>query len=303
MARARGEVAPGGTTSSEYEGDERDAALLQMELRRAIMLWPDGFAWREQTDETLRSAEVRRRDAGDAPRIGTLEARLGASGELLLVQALPLGAQQPTESLRVLDWRRHGGRAWPRTIELSARGQLVWREVVEEVTTRVFYVDTFFRPADRRDPRSAVVDGILVQWIDLTAFTYAAHLLPDGASWDEALELGRAWIRAAGEELAGTPHAVDPVPCFELSEAGAPTRCLVRLAAAVVDPPQGWTTRGDGPGLGTLLEGLDELTPGAVATLREAAAEEERGGVPYCRIARVEGPGGVQLYRPLRNAP
>jgi hypothetical protein len=185
----------------------------------------------------------------------------------------------------------------------------VWTERVERVVTRVHSVDTFFQPADRRaGPKTTLVDGRVVHSLDLSPITYRAHALDEGAresqeiDWASHLARAADWIAKATRELEPHGLAVDPVPSFELSSDGRPTRCLVRLADARTTPPDGWTTRSDVPGVALVLDGIRELDAETVPFLRATAPAGERAGVAYCRVVRADGPGGVQVYLPLHAA-
>ena len=55
--------------------------LLQLELRRAVMTWPDGFDWSApEDDRSVRHAPVLARTSGPAEPIGTLTAVLDGDG-------------------------------------------------------------------------------------------------------------------------------------------------------------------------------------------------------------------------------
>lgn len=296
------EQAPGGR-SREFQGIDRDASLLQMELRRAVTMWPDGFAWtgaegNGEGGARVRTAPVRLRSEDDAPSIGSLEART-EGGRLLRIDARRADGSLK-ESLVVDGWRREGERLWPAELRLENGGETVWRETVEEVDTRRFYVDLYFLPPDRR-LRGGGLPGEDVASLDLQATTHRVRELPAGVGWDEALARARRWIEEAASELEPRGLAVDPVPTLELSADATPVRCLVRLAEWVEDPPEGWTSRDERPGLGLILRGPGPPDRGTLARLAASLPPGTRGGHAYCRVAGTPQAPLAEVYLPLER--
>lgn len=97
-------LAPGEVASDELEGREAHQALLQFELRRAALLWPDGFAW--EPDGAARVAQV----VGH----GTLRAEFAADA---LASARPIRFSsayedgEPCERFEAVRWRSDA--RWP----------------------------------------------------------------------------------------------------------------------------------------------------------------------------------------------
>ena len=300
------ELAPPGSPSKEFQDVDRDVTLLQMELRRAVTMWPDGFDWRERESDgnalgPVRVATVRRRSDGEGPAVGSLVARLDEEGWPARVDARRADGTLE-ESLAVVSRRLFRDRSWPAELILEKHGQFVWRETIEKVETRVFYVDPFFQPPDRRVHGGAVIaGGMVVHSLDLQGITYRARDLPAETTWADGLRLARAWIEEAALELAPLGLAVDPVPTLELSSEGRPLRSLVRLAERRNDPPEGWTTIDDRPGLALVLEGPSGPDSAAFALLRKALPRGSYPGRPYCRVVARDGAPVVQLYLPLRG--
>ena len=273
---------------------DRDVTLLQMELRRAVFHYPNGFAWSGSNPERP-TAVVRRSSSGERPVIGSLEATV-EDGSLVRISALDQ-AGRAIESLEVSTWQAVGEARWPRDLVLTQDGQVVWHETVRAVSTRAHYLDRFFQPPDTRRGGTMLVQGRLVREIPLSPITYRLRELPPATPWEEALDRAREWIALAGKELQG--HPIDPVPCFELDDTGAPLRCVVRFEKAISEAPEGWTTRWDTPGLGLVLDRLEDLDGSVLALLRRSVSPAERNGTPYCRVHEPGAAARVELYLPI----
>lgn len=280
-----------GSPSQAVEGKERDLVLLQMELRRAVMLWPDGFAWQEA--EGVRTAIVHGDSCCRELPIGTLVAEL-IDGRPRRIQARDAEGCS-LESLEIRAWEERNGRSWPRSLVMEAEGG-GFLETVESIETRLHYLELSFVPPDRRPvPGQGKSVAVLAQ--DLVPMTYCAHKLPQDITWEQALAQARLWI--AETEAAGTAgRAVDPVPTIELSSAARPQRCLVRLVAAVQPAPEGYETQAERPGFLLPLQQLSELDSAALARLQRAVPANERAGPAYVRIhARPNLP--IEVVLPL----
>jgi hypothetical protein len=302
------QLAPQGLASREIPASERDAVLLRMELRRAVLEWPAGFAWGPERESARGSDGARSREApvprvdGSETRIGRLEAQLDDEGLPTRVRALT-AADVEQEALAIDAWSASTGpgRRHPLRMRLLVDEREVWSETIESLQEPVRYLDLFFLPPDRRAPRGGTPPGgSPIRSLDLVGITFRLHALEPGTEWDAAQERARAWIDAATEELAGAGIAVDRTPTFEISARGEPLRCVVRLAERRESPPEGWTSLGDRPGLLTLLPDLAALTPAAVEALVRAVPVDARPGTPYVRLSPSGGTlPGVQLALPL----
>ena len=101
-------VLPGKSESTEWTGIDRSDVLRQMELRRALMLWPDGFAWKGSGTE--RSA--------DLGSLGSLRARFAVPPGARPVEIEDLDASgQRVDAFRSLTWRELDHRHWPAKTE------------------------------------------------------------------------------------------------------------------------------------------------------------------------------------------
>ena len=269
-----------GTPSQALEAAERDVVLLQMELRRAVMLWPDGFEW-EESDEGLRSAPVYADSCCRERQLGTLVAAL-ADGRARRIEVRDAD-KAVVEALEIREWQQLQGRTWPRTLAMEAEGG-GFVETIESIEPRVHYLELSFLPPDRRPLSASAARSSRILAQDLVAVTYRARDLPEGLSWEQALVQARAWIDDSAETLRAAGMAVDPVPTFEGSSAGRPVRCLVRVATAVLAPPEGFETVGERPGLLLPLQKLEELDSRTLEHLHECVPGEARMSTPYVRI-------------------
>ncbi len=269
---------PGTTKSTELVGDDRDVELRRRELRRAAMLWPDGFEW--SGEGSVRTAPILRR-TGDDPQhaIGTLHARLGDRGRPTRVEIrLPEG--EPPEALEILGWREIGNRTWPAELRLIQHGETIWEERVETVrTANVLYVDSYFLPPDRKylSPDESIRAS------RLRANTYRRHALPPGTSWEAALKREAELRRAAADELGGR-RKLDAVPTFELRADGKPAAAILRLSEQANPPPEGWSTQAETQGISRILGGTAGIGPAVLDGLVDAVPPDRRAGTPFVRL-------------------
>jgi hypothetical protein len=269
-----------GQPSRELDEAGRDVVVLQMELRRAAMLWPDGLEW-AALDETTRTATVHLDSCCGEGALGNLVATL-ADGRPRRMEARD-SSGRVVEALEVLTWQESCGRTWPRTLTVDgASGG--FSETIETIDTRIHYLDLSFRPPDRRGSATVGLKPGDVLPRDLVAMTYAPRELPPGSGWDEARERARGWIADAREELEPQGWKVDPVPMFELGDDGLPLRCLVRLASPAFPAPAGFETLHERLGVFLPLQELRQADPGALTRLRRAIPPDAQAGRPYLRL-------------------
>ena len=279
-----------GSSSQCLEAADRDHVLLQMELRRAALLYPDGFDWRSGPDGT-RSAEVHADSCCRKRALGTLRAQL--EGERLTLVARDL-ADATKETLTVTSWQTLEGRRFPRELDVQGANG-AFHETIESLTTRVHYLDLAFLPGDRRKVGQGTTLETRVVALDLVPMAYLERPLPAGTDWTTALAQAKA---LAAEVQAGLAPglALDPVPTFELDAEARPVRCLVRLARVADPAPEGFVVHGERLGLLRNLKGLASVSSRELATLAEARPAESEGGRPYVRVHAAER---VELVLPL----
>ncbi len=282
--------------SEEFAGEERDAVLLQMELRRAAMLWPEGFEWSEE-GPGLRRTTVYRDSCCRQQPIGSLSAELDDAGRPARLRAE--GSAGTREALEIRSWQELEQRTWPREMLLD-QGTPV-RETVESVETRVHFVDLYFVPPDRRVVHVAGGPaGSRILSTDLVPITVLRRELPSGISWEEALQQARAWTTVARSEL-GSGFELDPVPTLELSSAARASACLLRLSRPASAPPPGWQTIPERAGLLLVLEELSEVDPAHLGPLFSSIPPGTSPGTPYLRV-HDRREGRIEVVLPLDPA-
>jgi hypothetical protein len=287
-----------GGPSRALEGEEHDAVLLQMELRRAVLFWPEGFEWKEEAGaaEPTRSASVWADSCCRDGSLGTLVATL-ADGRPRRIEARGSSGQK-LEALEIRAWQELGGRQWPRTLALEAESTNAV-ETVEAIETRVHFLDLSFLPPDLR-PLVPLEPGPSVMARDLVAMTYSVHELSADLGWDAALSRARELIAKAGEELKPRALAVDPVPTFELSPEGRPRACYVRLLAAVAQAPPGYETHAERAGLFVAVPDLPAVDASMIERVLHATPPGATSGTPYLRFHSPPNP--IEIVLPLEPA-
>jgi len=292
------------STSREQDDVERLATLRQLELRRAMMLWPDGFEWKLTGDAA-------RAELGD---LGTLQAHVietpgapPASERLRRVRPDEMGLRDAKgdeqDSYRALAWQELRGRAWPATAELWHAGKRVWREHVDSIDTLARFTDSYFLPPDRREPgpRSAT-SALAIQRLDLPAMRELRVALDPGSNtWpkamDEIARLHAEWTR----RLQPLGLELDRGLNVEFDAELKPVACLLRIAQPAADAPPDFRSVGACSAVAVRIGGLEELTPALVRSLEQALPKGSAHDPGYVHVALENakaGPFNVVLRSP-----
>lgn len=264
-------------------GADRDQTLLQMEMRRALMLYPDGFDWKGTGPE-------RRADLGTLGSLFVLGANATDKKPTELGDA---GSDGKTiDSYKAIQWREKDGRAWPAAMELWHTGELAWRETVESVETRGRFVDSFFTPPDRRDRSGAQPTQGSIRELDLPSTCSLRVEIAKGSTWDTALaELAR--LRSEwSTRLAQQKLELEPIATLETSKDGDPTAVLLRLSIVPENPPAGFLISSARKGVAVAVGGVKEASPAQIADLRKALPKGSAEGNPYVRFDLKTGSEG-----------
>lgn len=273
------------------EGEERRAVLLELELRRAVTLWPDGFAWEQKEGQRVAESKGLGRLVASLPegseRPGSVRAQAPDGRELV--------------ALTDLEWRAQEGRVWPLRMTLSRGGTAVWDEEVVALDTEARYLDREFVPHDRRPAglRSTLQP---VRGFQLPAMVVRRLPLPPGSTLRGGLRRAEDLAAREVEALAELGLSLDPTVHLELDGQARPVAVLLRLAGeATPGPPGGWTLLPPRPAVGRLLGGVGELGPGDLADLRRAAGKGVSGaGAPFLRVRPPGGsPRRAEIVLPL----
>jgi hypothetical protein len=282
-------VEPGAAGSSEYEGADRALVLRNMELYRALLAWPDGFAWSGAGNE--RSAHASD-PTGEASF--ELRAELGPDGLPARVTALaPEGDE--LETLRVVEWSAPP-RPAPVKLELWVGGARVYAERLQPLVRRVSLDESAFLPVDRVErPELGPVRSIRLPAHDERDFPLA-----EGATWAAARERADALLAEHADAVQRAGRRIASKPAFELDGACRPVAIRLRLEAAGQDAlvPDGWGPTAGGPGLSVTARDADALGPAALRALLERAPPADRRA-PGPAYARFRGDGAVQVVLPL----
>ena len=224
------ELAPGASQAVQYEGDQATQALLQLELRRAALLWPHGLDWGVSEGESgaVHTAQV--------PTGGSLKARALDTGAppSTFSSALPDGS--PFEELREVEWTDGPFGPRPLSWRLVSGGAPVWFERIESLDTRVRFVDSHFLPPHLRALPS-VGGASSIQLVEVPARLRQRRAL-QAKTWEGALEEARELLGATNPP--SPTDRVDPSPVFELSRDGRPVAVLIRLISRTEEAPEGW---------------------------------------------------------------
>lgn len=283
-----------GSPSRELQGDEREGLLLQMELRRAVLLWPDGFDW-EEAGPGSRTARVNVDSCCREGNLGTLVASL--QGGRLERAEVRDRTGKAIEAMEIRAWQEVAGRPWPRTLVMKGE-QGSFTETVESIDTQVHFLEVSFLPPDQRPVLASSDQGPRIQARDIVSMTHSARPLPAGTSWVEAERMARERIETARGELAQLGLELDPVPMLELDQDGRPVCLLLRLSAPRRPPPEGFTTIPERPGLFLLAGDTKEVEARLLRRLLASVPAGARPGTPYVRLHdRKEVP--VEIVLPI----
>ncbi len=254
------------------EGPEAQAWILrELALRNALFLFPDGLAWEPRADGDGNPQEHAQGRAWQAPLdggLGRLEAETDAAGQLVLMRSI--GADgTPWSTLKVTAHRDAFERSWPARIERSEPdGRVSWLETVVDLDVRVYAIDDFFRPPDRR-AESAPRPG-REPWPQDLEPAVERRLPFEANSLARALERSEDLRAAAGDALP-EGFALAPDRILELDPSGLPIAVMLRLAGPTARDapwPDGWSLRAEQAGL--TLGGIEPpLEPALAGGLRE----------------------------------
>ncbi len=280
-------ISPGEKASHEMDPTQTSNAILELELRRALFLWPAGFEWTDLPEGGQRT-EI---EGG-----GYLLAQFSPSdpGHPHSLSAFSTD-NTPRESLRNIQWAQVEGRDRPTHLEVYLGESLIWYEEVQEVDVSSRFLDDWYIPPDRRTD----IDTRAVRTcrpFKLKAMDYVRHALQGTPDLRTALDQGQSLFRQQthhwqklGLELTASVH-------IELTENGHPTAILLVAAGgapsriAELDPDASWAHQPASPALSCFLP---SPTPGGadLLALRKAA-----GADPALLFMRVQ-PLGTEPRR------
>lgn len=291
-------VEPGGTKSGRIHRWTK----LHMELRRALMLWPDGFAWEGEGPERHASSPVREQillveSPPDFPLV--LFAQLDEAGRPRQMQVhYDTGDGETFDTkmaLRDITWREQGDRWWPDTFTLVDWSDVEWHETVESVDVGVNAIDSFFVPPDRRDA-SGMTSPRTAAEVVLPAVLQRRVALPDGTRWEAALAEARRLAQEEETRLEPLGGRLETDVFVELDVTAAPRAVLLRLAQAPSTLPEEWAPTPPRRALTTRVSGSASVQPGELRRLR---AQVPAGATPQAAYVRL-GEAAGQLVQPYQ---
>jgi len=282
-------LAPGELESQELLEHDVDQAMLQLELRRAALLWPDGFEWK--LDGATRIASI--------PGHGTLHAEFTEAAEegarpIRFTSRYADGSE--CERFEAVRWR--ADERWPASFELWLGERRVWTEELTEILHRGDFLDCFFVPPDRRERAAARLGSSEVHHFDLPQRAVRRRAVDPpstelSASRAAAGAAAQAWQREL--EAAGDPSEV--AAGLELDEEGRVTALLARIDAPR-EVPAAWRAEllEDGPALFRSLAGPEAFDRDLLRQLRESRPVGARSGAFELRW---DSAGGARVLMPL----
>jgi hypothetical protein len=288
-------IPPHSAASEICTGTDRSETLLQMEMRRALMLYPDGFEWKSTGSE-------RRADLGELGTLFVLDSTAPDKRPTELSDAGPDG--KTIDSFKAIRWREKDGRTWPAEMELWHAGELAWKETVESVDVRGRFVDSYFVPPDRRDRTGAEPMQGSIRELDVPPTCALRVEISKGSTWDGALaDLAR--LRSEwSKQLAEKKLELEPIATIEISKEGEPTAIVLRLSTTPDDSPAGFLLSSARKGLAVAVLGLKEATSAKIADLRKALPKGSVEGIPYVRFdPKTSAEGRVLVVLPYSKVP
>lgn len=272
-------IGPRESASRELLGTERGALVLQTELRRALFLWPDGFAW-------AGSGSERRADLG---ALGSLRAELDGAGRPSAMHSIDASAAA-VETLRGIAWKPRGARQFPSHFELWAGGERIWVEDVDKLETALDYIDAFFLPPDRRGP--ADPERARLRPIDAPGGFECRIALPGSPppTWTSAF----AAAQEARASWAGRGLTTLEGDWIEVDASAAPMAVILRASAVEPALAADWSWRDECPAWELSLAAAAAIDAAALELLLRAAPSDPE---PRLRLERLRGADKTETFR------
>jgi hypothetical protein len=301
---------PEAQQSRQLEGAERDTTLGQLEMRRALLLWPEGFTWKRKDTHAETSL------AG----LGVLAATFAdahAPNPTSLALTAPDGT--PGDEYRAIEWRlgdapagadkaskaeKSAPKAWPTHLELWHQKTLVWTETVDAIETNTRFIDSFFAPPDTRPGTGTrAVEVGAVRALDLPEARMQRVALPADTTWPKACAEYSRLVVERDPVLKPLGLSLETFATFEVSDDLQPTAVLLRLAA-VHEPldaavAKDWPLLAERPGLSTFVIGVTALEKSRLQALERAVPPDAVRGTPYVRFDPAHPDQHVMVLLPL----
>ncbi len=268
------------------------ASLASVEVRRALFLWPDGFAW--EGDATRKSAKL----AGGE----SLVAELGSDG---LPTALYVGGERAgCERFDALSWREQRGRRVPAAFDFSVDGARIWREDVVSLDLQVQVLDSFFLPAELRPGAAAPSSGPRIVPVDVPRAHELRVPLPADTAWSAVKDHWQAAFAPYARPV-GDGWRLEGGSLVEIDAGGAPVAILLRFKPGLSAAPEGVTSVREHGALALSLPSAPTSLTESLASLRGALPPKARAERTFARFSAAPALDAApfQLFLALEPAP
>jgi len=288
-------VEKSGAASRELLAEERAEAVVQLEMRRALFMWPLGFEWKRDGDVAHASIA----------RIGKLSARFVDKIAATPI-ALEFTAENGTagDAFRAITWREDKGKAWPVALELWHDAARVWSETVRAVDAHTRFIDSFFLPPDKRDGSASKPLAVgAVRGTDLPECRMQRIALKEGATLAQAFEEWQRTFAARSPEITARGLALEEKVTLEIDRDAAPRALLLRLAPTRVAVPEdiakSFVVVPERPALTTFVMGLTSVSKEPLDALAAAVPSDATTGTAYVRFDPKKPTEHVLVVLPL----
>lgn len=287
------ELFPGGSEAARYQEEQELHAFLQLELRRAAMMWPSGIEWVLETADGTDGSVTRA--THQLKTGGTLKATLKETDTLPSSFSSEIDGAL-FEEYRAVRWSEGARRERPIAWTLYHRGAEVWVETIERFHTDIRYVDGHFLPPHLRElPGEGESNAVLLGEVPARA---RKRQTLSATSWEDAISEAERHISSMTK--LNLPGVIDQDPVFELNENGLPSALFLRLILTGHDLPEGWEEAPGESALSLMLPEGKRPSAAALSRLQDACPADAKTGTPRLRVRMVDGaPESSQLLLPL----
>lgn len=277
-------VESGRSDSRRLSDEEALAAELELELRRALWLWPDGFDWNTASSFPFAPVSSPAMAQGES---WFLVARLGADGrpvEMGVTRGSPQADARGGTHLRQVTWHEVDGRAFPAAFELRRGTQLVWRERVTATYLAPQALDHFFVPPDLKRGELPVSDAP-PRAIRLPERAERRVVLSGGEDWEAALAAAQAFAQGERVRLEGSGLELAPGVLIELDRDARPRAFRVELSTLPDALPKDWIRAPQQAAWDQRLARVGPIVPDQLARLRAFLGPSERPDWAFVRVS------------------
>ena len=285
------ELFPGASEAARYQDEQELHAFLQLELRRAALMWPRGIKWTEENepDRDVKTFTHQLKIGG------TLRATLAGAERLPSSFSSEIDGT-PLEAYRAVKWGDGPLGERPISWTLWHRDVEIWVETIERLHIDIRYVDGHFLPPHLRElPRDSEGGATLLGEVPARVRKRQPLF---ARSWAEAIPEAVGLISDLTE--LGLPGVIDKDPVFELDESGLPAALFLRIVLNETTLPDGWEEAPGESALSLMLSDGDTPTAAAITRLQMSCPADAKTGTPRLRVRLVNGePESSQLLLPL----